>query len=77
MGVSVGAARVRHGPTEKTETPAVRFALDEWMLRLYRIGYDDPSYGDRATQVRELIWGTGQQVPTDDEGLAIVRHEVR
>ena len=44
------------------EAPAVRFTLDEWMLRLYGLSYDDPSYGDRAVEVRELIWDSAQQV---------------
>lgn len=44
------------------ERRAVRFTLDEWMLRLYGLPFDDPRYGDLAMQCRELIWDTAQQV---------------
>ncbi|MGO3478055.1 MAG: AAA family ATPase [Brachybacterium tyrofermentans] len=43
--------------------PAVRFTLDEWMLRLHpELSIDDPAYGDRAEMVRELIWSIAEQV---------------
>ncbi|HEY2792851.1 MAG TPA: ATP-binding protein [Micromonosporaceae bacterium] len=42
--------------------PAVRFGLDEWMLRLYPLRYDDPAYALHATEVQELIWETAVQV---------------
>ncbi|WP_163541652.1 AAA family ATPase [Occultella kanbiaonis] len=42
---------------------AVRFTLDEWMLRLYpELGFDSPEYGDHAEQVKELIWSVAEQV---------------
>ena len=42
---------------------AVRFTLDEWMIRLYpELSYDDPAYGQRADRVRELIWAVAEQV---------------
>lgn len=41
---------------------AVRFTLDEWMLRLYGMSYDDPQYGECAALCRDLIWDTAQQV---------------
>ncbi|APX32788.1 hypothetical protein BH708_08705 [Brachybacterium sp. P6-10-X1] len=45
------------------EEPAVRFTLDEWMLRLYPdLTIEDPAYGDRAAEVRELIWTVAEQV---------------
>ncbi len=45
-----------------TERPAVRFTLDEWMLRLHGLRYDDEQYGVKAAIVRELIWDVAQQV---------------
>lgn len=45
------------------EGAAVRFTLDEWMLRLYPgLSFDDPRYGPMAATVRELIWTIARQV---------------
>lgn len=45
------------------ETPAVRFTLDEWMLRLYHeLSIEDEAYGQRAAIVRDLIWSLAEQV---------------
>lgn len=45
------------------QNPAVRFTLDEWMLRLHpELSIDDPSYGERAEVARELIWSIAEQV---------------
>ena len=42
---------------------AVRFTLDEWMIRLYPgLGIDAPEYGERASNARELIWSVAEQV---------------
>lgn len=41
---------------------AVRFTLDEWMLRLYGLSFDDPSYGGLASRCQELIWDVARQV---------------
>lgn len=42
---------------------AVRFTLDEWMLRLYPdLDFESREYGARAVEVRELIWSTAEQV---------------
>ncbi|MGP9844501.1 AAA family ATPase [Brachybacterium sp. 107] len=44
------------------QSPAVRFTLDEWMLRLHpELSIDDPAYGDRAEVVQELIWSIAEQ----------------
>ncbi len=41
--------------------PALRFSLDEWMLQLYDLRFDDDLYPDRADKCRALIWDlTGQ-----------------
>lgn len=42
--------------------PAVRFSLDEWMLRLYGLSFDDPLYPDRAETCRGLIWDLTAQI---------------
>ncbi|WP_157103265.1 AAA family ATPase [Neomicrococcus aestuarii] len=47
------------------EGRAVRFTLDEWMLRLYPgLHFDSIEYGVQAAEVRELIWSTAEQVVT-------------
>lgn len=46
-----------------TEGDAVRFTLDEWMLRLYPdLDFESGEYGHRAGDVRELIWTIAEQV---------------
>ena len=43
--------------------PAVRFSLDEWMLRLYSdLSFDSAGYGSRAEICKDIIWGAAQQV---------------
>lgn len=44
------------------DLPAVRFTLDEWMLRLYGLRYDDPAYVEHLDPAQDLIWETAQQV---------------
>lgn len=45
------------------EEPAVRFTLDEWMLRLYPdLTIEGEGYGHRAAELRELIWSIAEQV---------------
>ncbi|QDO88458.1 ATP-binding protein [Ornithinimicrobium ciconiae] len=35
----------------------VRFTLDEWMLRLHPgLDFESTKYGDKASDVRELMW---------------------
>jgi predicted kinase len=46
-----------------TEGNAVRFTLDEWMIRLYPgLSFDSADYGRRAEDVKELIWSLAEQV---------------
>lgn len=46
-----------------TGGPAVRFTLDEWMLRLHpEVSFDDDAYGELLEPVRELIWSIAEQV---------------
>ncbi len=48
---------------ELATTGAIRFTLDEWMLRLYpELSFDFPAYGDRAAEVKELIWSVAAQI---------------
>ena len=42
--------------------PAVRFSLDEWMLQLYELSFDDEHYPRQADKCRELIWDLSAQV---------------
>lgn len=45
------------------EGAAVRFTLDEWMLRLCpQLSFTSVEYGERVEVVRELIWSTAEQV---------------
>jgi len=42
---------------------AVRFTLDEWMIRLYpELPYDAAEYGPRTEIVKDLIWSVAEQV---------------
>lgn len=42
--------------------PGVRFSLDEWMLRLHGLRFDDDKYPELAERCQELIWDTAAQV---------------
>lgn len=42
--------------------PAVRFTLDEWMLRLHGLRFDAPEYAELAEECKGLIWDTALQV---------------
>lgn len=40
----------------------LRFTLDEWMLRLHpSLGIHSPAYGERAEQVKDLMWSVAEQ----------------
>ncbi|MEQ7126995.1 ATP-binding protein [Actinopolymorpha sp. B11F2] len=58
----VGAGKTTHARHLAAELPAVRFSLDEWMLRLYELPYDDPQYAVRVEGCTALIWETAMQV---------------
>ena len=45
-----------------SEVPAVRFTLDEWMLRLYGGRHDAPEYVARLEVCKALMWETALQV---------------
>lgn len=57
-----GAGKTTHARRLEREAPAVRFSLDEWMLRLHGLRYDDPRYPKLAAATRDLIWDTARQV---------------
>ncbi len=57
-----GAGKTVYARTLEAELPAVRFSLDEWMLRLYPWSYDDPRYVARLNGCKDLIWETALQV---------------
>jgi predicted kinase len=44
------------------DLPAVCFSLDEWMLNLFDLRYDDPAYGDARDRCTEIIWRIAIQV---------------
>lgn len=57
-----GAGKTTHARRLAAEVPAVRFSLDEWMLRLYELRYDDRRYASRLDGCTSLIWDTAKQV---------------
>ncbi len=57
-----GAGKTTHARRLAAELPAVRFSLDEWMLRLYALGYDESGYAEKAEACQGLIWSMAQQV---------------
>jgi predicted kinase len=57
-----GAGKTAYARELETQQPAVRFSLDEWMLRLYQLRYDDPRYPALAEACKDLIWDIARQV---------------
>jgi predicted kinase len=60
----VGSGKTTYARRLEAEVPAVRFSLDEWMLRLHGLRYDDPQYVSRLDGCTSLIWDTAKQVLT-------------
>jgi hypothetical protein len=56
------AGKTTYARRLEADLPAVRFTLDEWMLRLHELRYDDPTYPELAESCKSLIWDTAQQV---------------
>ena len=44
------------------EARAVRFTLDEWMLRLFHLNYDDPAYVAAIPRCESVIHSVAEQV---------------
>ena len=59
-----GAGKSTYARRLERECPAVRFTLDEWMLRLYQLPYDDPRYPELSETCQDLIWDLAKQVLT-------------
>ncbi len=58
-----GAGKTTLARELEASLPAVRFSLDDWMLRLYPgLHYESGAYGDRAENCKLLIWDTARQV---------------
>ena len=57
-----GAGKTTHARHLADTLPAVRFSLDEWMLRLYELSFDGELYPSRAEKCRALIWDLAAQV---------------
>jgi predicted kinase len=52
----VGAGKTTHARRLAAELPALRLSLDEWMLRLHELRYDDPDYPAKAARCKEVMW---------------------
>jgi predicted kinase len=57
-----GAGKTTYARRLAADTPAVRFTLDEWMLRLYPWRYDEPEYVAHLDGCKDLIWDVARQV---------------
>ena len=57
-----GAGKTTLARQLEAELPAVRFSLDEWMLRLHGLSFDDERYPELAEECRALIWDLTAQV---------------
>ncbi|MDO5661283.1 MAG: ATP-binding protein [Brachybacterium sp.] len=58
-----GSGKTTHARRLSADGAAVRFTLDEWMLRLHpELSFDDDRYGERIDQVKDLIWSVADQV---------------
>lgn len=52
--------------------PAVRFSLDEWMLRLYPdLSFASGGYGSHAEICKDVIWDAAQQVLVCDVDVVL------
>ncbi len=57
-----GSGKTRLARKLESDVPAVSFSLDEWMLRLHQLPYDDESYPELSERCMSLIWDTARQV---------------
>jgi predicted kinase len=51
--------------------PGIRFSLDEWMLRLHGLSFDDQRYPELAERCRGLIWDTATQAIATDVAVIL------
>jgi predicted kinase len=58
-----GSGKTTLARTLAADGKAVRFTLDEWMIRLYPgLSFWSPEYGSRAEVVKDVIWSLAEQV---------------
>lgn len=57
-----GAGKTTHARHLEAGLPAVRFSLDEWMLRLHEMRFDHPQYAALAGKCTDQIWDLALQV---------------
>lgn len=59
----VGSGKTTLARALCAEGNAVRFTLDEWMIRLYPgLPFDSAGYGRQAEVVKDLIWSVAEQI---------------
>ncbi len=56
------SGKTTHAERLQEQEPAVRFTLDEWVLRLFGTAYDHPGYPEQAQRCQDLIWDLACQV---------------
>ncbi|MFP5333680.1 MAG: AAA family ATPase [Actinomycetes bacterium] len=57
-----GAGKTTHARRLERQCPAVRFTLDEWMLRLHGLPFDAPEYPELSERCQSVIWDVALQV---------------
>lgn len=57
-----GSGKTTHARYLERALPAVRFTLDEWMLRLNGLSFEDPRYPAVSERCQGLIWDLAAQV---------------
>ncbi|MHA7239110.1 AAA family ATPase [Arthrobacter sp. TMS1-12-1] len=58
-----GAGKTTLARELEDEIPAVRFTLDEWMLRCFPdLAFDSDEYGRKAEECKDLMWEVALQV---------------
>jgi predicted kinase len=58
----LAAGKTTYARQLAAQLTAARFTLDEWMIRLYGLRYDDPTYVARLEGCQDLIWDVALQV---------------
>lgn len=66
-----GSGKTTYARHLQAYLPAVRFTLDEWMLRLHGLPYDHPAYPALAESCKSLIWDTAVQVLRADTDVVL------
>lgn len=66
----VGAGKTTLARTLASSLPGVRFSRDEWMIRLYQLGYDEPEYAAHLESCTDLMWDVALDVL--DNGVSVI-----